>query len=95
MRGLLKSLFDKDLAIIDKHVDVSLLAKWLPSVNTTSKDTVYLAKRVARAFGMNDASYRKALSALRTQIHIIENNLRTRNYKFDYEIFFFFVLFLF
>lgn len=85
MLGLLKAQFDNDLANIDKHGEVSLLAKWLPSVNTSSKDTVYLAKRVARAFGMNDASYRKALSALRTQIHIIENNLRTRDYTFDYE----------
>ena len=85
MLDLLKAQFDNDLANIDKHGEVSLLAKWLPSVNTSSKDTVYLAKRVARAFGMNDASYRKALSALRAQIHIIENNLRTRDYTFDYE----------
>lgn len=85
MLDLLKAQFDNDLANLDKHGEVSLLAKWLPSVNTSSKDTVYLAKRVARAFGMNDASYRKALSALRAQIHIIENNLRTRDYTFDYE----------
>lgn len=50
MLGLLKAQFDNDLANIDKHGEVSLLAKWLPSVNTSSKDTVYLAKRVARAF---------------------------------------------
>lgn len=85
MLDLLKAQFDNDLANLDKHGEVSLLTKWLPSVNTSSKDTVYLAKRVARAFGMNDASYRKALSALRAQIHIIENNLRTRDYTFDYE----------
>lgn len=85
MLDFLKAQFDSDLANLDKHGEVSLLAKWLPSVNTSSKDTVYLAKRVARAFGMNDASYRKALSALRAQIHIIENNLRTRDYTFDYE----------
>ena len=85
MLDLLKAQFDNDLANLDKHGEVSLLAKWLPSVNTSSKDTVYLAKRVARAFGMNDASYRKALSALRAQIHIVENNLRTRDYTFDYE----------
>ena len=85
MLDFLKAQFDRDLANLDKHGEVSLLAKWLPSVNTSSKDTVYLAKRVARAFGMNDASYRKALSALRAQIHIIENNLRTRDYTFDYE----------
>ena len=33
---------------------------------------------------MNDAEYRRALSALRAQIRIIENNLRERDYSFDY-----------
>lgn len=70
---------------LDKHGEVSLLAKWLPSVNTSNKEAVYKAKRIARAFGMNDASYRKALSVLRAQIRIIENNLRVRDYSFDYE----------
>ena len=34
--------------------------------------------------GMNDAQYRKTLSALRTKISIIENNLREKDYTFDY-----------
>ena len=34
--------------------------------------------------GMNDAQYRKTLSALRAKISIIENNLREKNYTFDY-----------
>ncbi len=63
---------------------VSLLAKWLPSVNASNKDTVRYAKKVARYLGMNDADYRKALVALRAQIRIIENNLRTKDYTFDY-----------
>lgn len=33
---------------------------------------------------MNDAQYRKTLSALRTKISIIENNLREKDYTFDY-----------
>ena len=63
---------------------VSLLAKWLPSVNASNKDTVRQAKRIARAMDMNDAQYRKMLSALREKISIIENNLREKNYTFDY-----------
>lgn len=42
-------------------------------------------RKLARAFGISDAAYRKALSALRNKIHIIENNLRERDYTFDYE----------
>ena len=43
-----------------------------------------MAKHLARTFGLNDAQYRKALSALRAKIRIIENNLRERDYTFDY-----------
>lgn len=64
--------------------DVSLLAKWLPSVNASNGETVRKAKRVARYLGMSDAAYRKTLVELRKRIHIIENNLREKDYSFDY-----------
>ena len=69
---------------LENEVKFSLLGKWLPSVNASNKETVRMAKQLARAFGMNDARYRKALSALRTQIRILENNLREMDYSFDY-----------
>lgn len=72
----------KDL-VSEDHV--SLLAKWLPSVNATNSDTVHLAKRLARKLEMTDAKYRRMLSTLRERIRILENNLRTRDYTFDYE----------
>ncbi|WP_026504191.1 DUF2828 family protein [Butyrivibrio sp. NC3005] len=64
---------------------VSLLAKWLPSINASSKETVSNAKKIARAMNMTDEKYRKTLVGLRKQIRIIENNLRERDYSFDYE----------
>ena len=77
--------FRQDLADLEAGKPVSLLAKWLPSVNASSADTVRQAKRVARALHLTDAQYRKALAALRKRIQIIENNLRERDYTFDYE----------
>ena len=74
-----------ELAENGENANVSLLAKWLPSVNTSNKDTVRNAKKIARAMKMADAEYRKTLSALRAQIKIIENNLREKDYSFDYE----------
>ena len=71
-------------ALETEGAEVSLLGKWLPSVNTSNADSVATAKRIARALGMTDAEYRKALSALRARIRIIENNLRERDYTFDY-----------
>lgn len=64
--------------------EVSLIAKWLPSVNASNKDTVCLAKKLARKLNMSDAEYRKNLSSLRAYINIIENNLREKDYTFDY-----------
>lgn len=78
-----KQLF-ADLAALDKEGSVSLLAKWLPSVNASNADTVRKAKAVAGALDMTDAQYRKALTKLRAQIKLIENNLREKDYTFDY-----------
>lgn len=73
-----------DLAAMNTDRPVSLLAKWLPSVNASNGEAVRQGKRIARALGMNDAEYRKTLSALRAKIQIIENNLREKDYTFDY-----------
>ncbi|MBQ2919564.1 MAG: DUF2828 family protein, partial [Oscillospiraceae bacterium] len=78
--ALIKQQLDADLMSMDMGGDVSLLAKWLPSVNASNADTVRMAKRIARALGMTDAAYRKALVKLRKHIRILENHLRERDY---------------
>lgn len=75
---------EDDLNALDIGDDVSLLAKWLPSVNASSARTVAYAKRIARFLGMTDSAYRKTLVKLRQRIRIIENNLREKDYTFDY-----------
>ena len=80
----MKEQLAADCAALEAGEPVSLLAKWLPSVNASNQDAVRQAKRIAHAMGMNDAQYRKTLSALRAKISIIENNLRTKDYTFDY-----------
>lgn len=82
--GLIKKQLEADLASMDMGDEVSLLAKWLPSVNASNARTVASAKRIARFLGMTDAAYRKALVKLREHIRIIENSLRTKDYTFDY-----------
>lgn len=82
--ALLKSQFKQDLTAMENGGEVSLLGKWLPSVNASNDNTVRLAKMIAKYFDMSDRDYRKALSSLRTHIRIIENNLREKDYTFDY-----------
>lgn len=80
----MKAQFERDLAALEIEGEVSLLAKWLPSANASSPETVRMAKRIIKAFGMKETDYRKALSRLRAYIRIIENNLREKDYSFDY-----------
>ena len=63
---------------------VSLLGKWLPSINASSKETVRAAKTLMGALGMNAAEYRRLCTALRKEIQIIEDYLRRKDYSFDY-----------
>ena len=58
MTAYIKELFLKDVAALEKGEAVSLLAKWLPSVNTSNAEAVRAAKKLARAFGLKDAEYR-------------------------------------
>ncbi|MBE7009523.1 MAG: DUF2828 family protein [Ruminococcaceae bacterium] len=81
---LIRKQLDADTAALASGGEVSLLAKWLPSVNATNAATVANAKRIARALGLNDAAYRKKLVVLRAHIRLIENNLREKDYTFDY-----------
>ncbi|MBQ3008262.1 MAG: DUF2828 family protein, partial [Oscillospiraceae bacterium] len=81
----IKTQLDADLASLEKGREVSLLGKWLPSVNASNAQTVRNAKKIARYLKMSDAEYRRMLTKLRSHIKIIENNLRERDYTFDYE----------
>ena len=51
---------------------VSLLAKWLKSENTSSKESVRLAHKTREALELTPKRYRKILSALRKYIDVIE-----------------------
>ena len=82
--ALIKSQIEKDKKAMEKGEEVSLLGKWLPSINTSSRESVARAKIVMAALGMKAVEYRKLCSALRKEIKILEDNLRRKDYTFDY-----------
>ena len=64
---------------------ISLLAKWMPSVNTSSKEVVFEAKSLARALGMSEGVYRKTLSKLRRYLRVVEQQMSAREWgNIDY-----------
>jgi len=84
--ALLNYQLGLDLAALDRGEPVSLLGKWLPSVNAHSARAVAQARALASAFGMSPARYRRMLSALRRRIDLLENRLRQGDYTFDYAL---------
>ena len=62
----------------------SLLAKWLPSINASSPQARTQAKILAKSLGISLKDYRQTLSKLRAKLKLIENNLREKDYSFDY-----------
>ena len=51
---------------------ITLLAKWMPSINASSKETVELAKSICYRLRVTPRDYRKTLSALRKYLDIVE-----------------------
>lgn len=62
----------------------SLLGKWMPSENASNPNTRVLARFYAKRLGLTPKRYRGILTKLRKKIRIIENNLRAKDYSFDY-----------
>ena len=83
--SVIKEQLAKDRNAMEaEDVSVSLLGKWLPSINAHNADTVRLGRMLAKELGMTEREYRKTLTALRERIRILENNLREMDYSFDY-----------
>lgn len=64
---------------------VSLLAKWLPSGNTSSRKTRELARELAAGLGISARTYRRTLSTLRARIRLLEHDMSGNRWDYiDY-----------
>ena len=69
---LMHAQLKADLKAMEEKKPASLCAKWLPSINTSSMQARRVAQRLAKAWGMTERQYRKALSALRDYLNVTE-----------------------
>jgi len=59
----------------------SLLAKWLPSENASSKETKAKAREIMKALGASPREYRKTLSQLRKKIKLVEQKMSRKEFN--------------
>ena len=60
---------------------VSLLAKWLPSENASSKETIKRAKLIRSYLGITSKQYRMMLSRLREKINVLERLMSANKWE--------------
>jgi len=60
---------------------ISLLAKWLPSINTSSKTTRTIARDLCKAMDISQAAYRRILSQFRAYLKLVEKNMSANNWE--------------
>lgn len=82
----MKAVLVRDIEAMFKGENVTLLAKWLKSTNTSSEESRKLGKLTARYFGMSEKQYRQILSGLRKHIGIVERKMSNNRWEeIDYE----------
>ena len=74
-------LLKADIEDMNNEKPVSLLAKWLPSCNASSKETRRLAKIIYKGLGMSPRQYRKTLSALRKYLNVVEVKMSAKQWN--------------
>lgn len=82
----IRETLKEDLQAVQEGGSCSLLAKWLPSENSTSEVTKRYARIITKGLGIKPKQYRKLLSTLRKEIGIVENYMSNNEWdkiKFD------------
>lgn len=78
--------FAQDMQNMDDGKPVSLLAKWLPSANASSKETKGKAKMICRYLQFTERDYRRTLSELRAYIDVVERKMSANKWgEVNYE----------
>lgn len=81
MWNLIKSQYQADLEVLAAgNGCMSLMAKWLKSVNASNADTVRLAKKTAKILGLSYKDYRQNLSAMRGYLDVVERKMSAKEW---------------
>ena len=76
-----KEMFLADNARANAGNSISLLAKWMPSENASSKSTKKYAKIIREYLGLTSKQYRQTLSKMRKHIDVVERKMSAREWN--------------
>lgn len=79
--GFIRTQLGEDAKGIMEGKSISLLAKWLKSVNTSSAESRYLGKLTAKNLGIDEKTYRKILNTLRNYLDVTEIKMSRNNFS--------------
>ena len=81
-----KAQLKNDIENYHAKKNISLLSKWIPSSNTSSKETRRLAGIIRTYLKWNYKEYQQTLSNLRAYLNIVERDMSSNNWQsIDYE----------
>ena len=78
---LVDDQLSEDLKNMKAKKSISLLAKWLPSINASSAETKRYAKQICKAIDATEREYRKALSMFRKYLDVVEVKMSAKNWS--------------
>lgn len=76
-----KDTLTADMLNLAQNKPITLIAKWLPSENASSKETVSCAKTLIKKLGITPKKYRKMLTKLRTALKIVEKSMSAKEWE--------------
>lgn len=69
---LIRQQLYRDIEYMEAGLPISLLAKWMPSCNTSSARTRHMAGEIRKALELSEREYRQILSRLRAYLQVVE-----------------------
>jgi len=85
MWGIVIEQLKKDTSDAESGKPISLLAKWMPSADTSSEETRKLASYCAKKMGMSIYDYKRYIRNLRKHLNLLETNMSSKKWnEIDY-----------
>lgn len=81
MWRFVEATLEQDMRNMSFEKSISLLAKWMPSENTSSQETRKLARVAMKQLGLSPRSYRKILSKMREYLDVIERKMSANEWE--------------